>query len=477
MKHTDFPLFLVLWNQKQRQSTPALHLRMARWLEGNWHGGNRSLLLMAFRSSGKSTIAGLFAAWLLYVNPGLRILVLAADQILAQKMVRQVRRIIEKHPLTKDLRPERADQWAEERFTVRRHMELRDPSMLARGIEANITGSRADIVICDDVEVPNTCDSAEKRENLRERLAEISYVLVPGGTQLYIGTPHTYHTIYEEFLQDFERLKIPVMDEADSSAWPEKFSPADIEHIRTHTGPNKFASQMMLQPVNIVEGRLNPALLNMYDEALDYTKELKTLFLGSKVVVSASAWWDPAFGAGDGDRSVLACVFSDAEGNHYLHRLEYIKTLPGDVDEATQQCACVADIVKELRLPSVTVEINGIGKFLPALLRNALAAARVPASVVEFSNHRPKDLRILESFDAVLAARRLYVHSSAAKTPFMTEMREWRPGSSRGHDDGLDAVAGALSQAPLRLKRLYRSGAQDWMRGMNGHKAKTEFDV
>ncbi len=193
----DFPLFLAIWNKTQRHSTPHVHMRIAHWLAACWQGGDTRLLLMAFRSCGKSTIVGLFAAWLLWRVPALRILVLAADATLAGKMVRQTKRIIERHPLTAMLRPDRADQWAADRFTVNRHAEWRDPSMMAMGIGANITGSRADMVICDDVEVPNTCDTAEKRASLRERLAELSFVLVPGGTQLFVGTPHSHETIYD----------------------------------------------------------------------------------------------------------------------------------------------------------------------------------------------------------------------------------------------------------------------------------------
>ena len=85
--------------------------------------------------------------------------------------------------------PRKADQWSNDRFTIKRNKELRDPSVLAAGVSSNITGNRADIIICDDVEVPGTCDSAEKREGLRERLAENEYILTPGGMQLYIGTP------------------------------------------------------------------------------------------------------------------------------------------------------------------------------------------------------------------------------------------------------------------------------------------------
>lgn len=192
MTEPEFEDFLEAWNRDQGLTTPPVHRRIAAWLAARWRAGDRHLLLMAFRNCGKSTLVGLFAAWLLARDPDLRILVLAADLALAKKMVRTVKRIVERHPATRGLKPARADQWAAEQFSVNRTRELRDPSMLARGITANITGSRADVVICDDVEVPKTCDTAAKRADLRERLGEIDYVLVPGGLQLYVGTPHSY---------------------------------------------------------------------------------------------------------------------------------------------------------------------------------------------------------------------------------------------------------------------------------------------
>ena len=503
IENADFKLFIKLWNQTQNMTTPPLHLKIAEWLERSWNTGRTRLLLMAFRSSGKSTLVGLFAAWLLYRNPQLRILVLAADFGLAKKMVRNVKRIIELHALTSGMKPDKADQWASDRFTVKREFELRDPSMLARGISSNITGSRADIVICDDVEVPGTCDTAEKRADLREKLLEISYVLVPGGTQLYVGTPHTFMTIYADepradygedraFLEGFRLLKIPVLDERGKSAWPERFNALTLEQIKLQTGPNKFASQMMLKPVNIAEGRLDPELLNIYDGELDYCKELQTLFLGDRKLVSASGWWDPAFGTAAGDNSVLACLFTDEEGNYFLHRLEYIKIKPRasdakrqseeqpgqQSDEATAQCRIVSRLARALYLPSVTVETNGIGGFLPSILRNVMAEHRTPCSVNSAASTRPKDIRILEGFDAVMAARRLYVHKSVIQTPFMNEMLEWRPGVKNGRDDGLDAAAGALSQEPVRLRRFYSNGpGPGWRRGKKSHKAKTDFKV
>lgn len=319
--HDFIPPILTLWNRGQGLSTPDIHYDIAHWLEQCWKNDQRYMLLMAFRSCGKSTIVGLFCAWLFFTAPNLRILVLAADLNLARKMVRNVKKIIERHMLTQHLLPEKKEQWASDSFMIKRDLERRDPSMQAKGITANITGSRADIVICDDVEVPKTCDTTEKRQNLRERLLEIEYILVQGGTRLYVGTPHNYYSIYADtprreigedvtFLHDYNRKLCPILDETGASAWPERYSLEEIERMKIHTGPNKFESQMMLKPVALNEGRLNPEDLNIYDDEIDY-KEVAgrpQLWLGGRQLTSCSAFWDPAFASaqGRGDSSVLA---------------------------------------------------------------------------------------------------------------------------------------------------------------------------
>lgn len=487
----DFGVFLDLWNATQNQPTPTLHFRIARWLQKSWEHGETRLLLQAFRASGKSTIVGIFIAWILSRDPDLRILVLSAESTLAQKMVRTIRKLIEKHPLTAHLRPKNPDQWAADSFTVMRSRVSRDPSVLARGLYANTTGTRADIIICDDVEVPNTCDTAEKRERLRERLAENDFILVPGGTQIYIGTPHSYYSIYAKdprisigekdiFLKGFDRLSIPLLRRDGSCNWPERYSVEDIERMRRMSGPARFSSQMMLKPVNITQGRLDPSLLNPYAHDLSYQEiqQSMVLSIGGRKIVSASAWWDPSFGKLGGDSSVLAVVYADEEGDYWLHRMAYISVSPKDgEDEATLQCRQIAAITKELFLPSIAVETNGIGKFLPAILRRELGNARVPCTVVEKTSTRAKDIRILESFDAVMAAEALHVHDSVYGTPFIREMQQWRPGLSGARDDGLDAAAGALSLEPVRLKRVYGDMYRLWNPAGQSHTAQTEFEV
>ena len=448
--------FIWIWDRIQKLRLPRHHREIASFLEELKHKKENGLL-MAFRNSGKSTLVGLFGAWILYQNPNERILILSADHGLAKKMVHHIKQIIEHHPLTKHLIPDNLDEWASDRFTVRRTAGQRDPSVLARGLSANMTGCRADIILCDDVEVPRTCDTSAKRAALRQKLGELDYILTPSGFMLYVGTPHTSDTIYDirstGFLSGWNALRIPLIREDGSSAWPERFPMHKIEELRRRSGPNKFAGQMMLNAVPLTDSRLDIARLKFYSGELDYREAngLGVLTLNGIRLTGVSCWWDPSFGSMNGDRSVVACLFFDQTGNTYVHRLAYLKVPPGS--EATSyQCACVRELVQSCYVPSIHLETNGIGKFLPALLKQEFAKTRTACAVIEETAHQNKVERILSAFDAPLMNGALWVHESIRQTPFIDEMRDFGPHKNT-HDDGLDAVAGALLSEPVHLKR------------------------
>ena len=453
--------FIWIWDRLQNLSLPGHHRMMARFLEGLVRR-KESGLLMAFRNSGKSTIVGLFGAWLLLQNPEIRLMILSADHGLAKKMVHHMKQILERHPLTQHLIPENRDEWASDRFTVRRRSGQRDPSVLARGLMANMTGCRADVIICDDVEVPKTCDTAGKREALRQKLSELDYILTPDGIVLYVGTPHTYDTIYREttggFLMGWPVLRIPLVLADGTSAWPERFGIKHIEALKQRSGPNKFASQMMLRPVPLAESRLDADRLRFYSGELNYREAngRAVLNLNENRLTGVSCWWDPSFGSPGGDKSVVACVFTDERGQSYIHDIRYL-TVPPDREATDWQCRAVCDFIQSYYIPAIHLETNGIGKFLPALLRQALGRAGLSCSVIEETSRRNKVERILSAWDAPLMNGSLWCHERIRKTPLIEEIRDFMPNGT-AHDDGLDAVAGCLLAEPIRWG--YRSFGQ-----------------
>ncbi len=484
--------FLIIWNKLQRLDTPELHLDISRWLEEGWINGDQRLLLMVFRDAGKSTLIGLFVAWLLCGNPNLRILILSADQSLANKMSRNVRRIIELHPATRHLVPHHTDLWTTHQFTVRRNRDHRDPSVLARGLTGNFTGTRADVVICDDVEVPRTCNTPSSRSFLRQRLTEISFVLVPSGQQIYIGTPHSYYSIYADrprtevgeeraFLDGFKRLCIPLMNDAGKSAWPERFPAAAIDALRREAGPQRFRSQMLLQPTPAKAARLDPDRLVFYSERLRATaaNHETTLWIGDTPMVSSVCWWDPAYGRpGRGDRSAIALIMVDRLGRYWLHALRYLQFSMerlDEVDEATQLVRQAIAFAASFHQSRLFIETNGIGRFLPGLVRRELRSGRCEMTLVERHTARGKAERIMQALDPVLAAGHLLVQQSVAESGFIEEMREWAP-ESLCRDDGLDAVSGAILEQPATVgSRRFASGPS--RPGPFQFAARTEFSL
>ena len=202
MMITAFCNFMDEWNRYINITTPVHHRKIMEFLVDVLENSPHRGLLTAFRHSGKSTVVGIFAACVLYMRPDTRILILSAENILASRMVNHIKNIMENHPSCVDMVPKNKKEWAAGRITINRSVGIREPSVICQGIHGNITGSRADLIICDDVEVPNTCNTAQKREMLRERLRELDFILSPNGTIIYIGTPHTIDTIYRTSDQD-----------------------------------------------------------------------------------------------------------------------------------------------------------------------------------------------------------------------------------------------------------------------------------
>lgn len=206
-KPVRFLVFFLLWAKVMRWKVPALHVRVCLWLE---ECSDPTRVLLIFRGAAKSTIYAVYKAWRYYRDPTHRSLVWSEDTKLAKKMSRDTIAVLRRHPLCRGLLPQHVGS---EEFWVAGSVDARNPSMAAYGVLSNATGSRADAVDFDDVEVPKNIRTADAREKLRERISEATHILVPGGQETYIGTPHTSDSIYTEQIDGgAAALKIPLFE-------------------------------------------------------------------------------------------------------------------------------------------------------------------------------------------------------------------------------------------------------------------------
>ena len=486
MKDSSLLLFAYQWFKQQELVPMATHhINMLRWLESNLDNNinyNR-LLLMAFRGAGKSTIVGCFCAWLLSNNPNIRILIISAELYLAKKLVQNVANIINEHDFCKHLIAKNLR--LSDQFVVKRTKKWRDPSVLARGINGNITGSRSEWIICDDVEVPNTCGSYSKRKNLREKLSECEYILTPQGNMLYIGTPHNKNSIYADetvnlseeaqpFLANFKRFFMPVLDNHNKSVWSQRFTQDRIKNIKANTGKLKFNTQMLLQFIDSVQGQFDYNLLGIYNSEYKYYNH-HHITLDNIKIKQVICFWDPAFSRFDNsDKSAVSIVFKTVENNYFIHRVFYLKNDSNNqIPPSTYQCEQVIDIIKQFNLSSIYVEDNGIGKFLPQILQDMLRTKHVACSVASFCSKGKKNDRIVQAFETLLNSKKLFIHNTVYNSFFMEELKNFDMRENNNQDDGIDSVASAI----LLIEKGMQSKLEPTTQYNNRQIQKMKFDI
>ena len=108
----------------------------------------------------------------------------------------------------------------------------------------------------------------------------------------------------------------------------------------------------------------------------------------------------------------------------------------------------VIDFMNGRGIGRITIETNGIGIGVPEIMRDCAQRRGCKIYVNRVSHTKSKSDRILAAIEPVLSTGRLYAHTRVQKTPLLSEMIGWSPIAYSGHDDGLDAVAGAIAQMP-----------------------------
>ena len=154
--------------------------------------------------------------------------------------------------------------------------------------------------------------------------------------------------ILDAFLSGYDVLKIPVIENG-KPVWEEKFPIEKIEQLKKSVGAKKFSSQMMLCPVDVSEGRFDVEKLSFYNSEIKREERNgeQIFSIMEKTILSASCWWDPSYGAKNGDGSVISVVFIDEDGRYYLHDVEYLYFKEQEnVQSARDQCQKVGEFLK-----------------------------------------------------------------------------------------------------------------------------------
>tara|TARA_Y100000589_G_scaffold48439_1_gene40509 strand:- start:18827 stop:20566 length:1740 start_codon:yes stop_codon:yes gene_type:complete len=196
----DFKLFLqALWSQLDLPSPTRAQYAIADYLQN----GPKRLQVQAFRGVGKSWITGAFVLWTLFNDPERKVMIISASKERADNMSIFLQKLIIDTPWLSHLQPKSDDsRWSRISFDVNCSPH-QAPSVKSVGITGQLTGSRADLMILDDVEVPGNSLTEFMREKLLQLCTEAESILTPKSDSriMYLGTPQTTFTIYRRLAE------------------------------------------------------------------------------------------------------------------------------------------------------------------------------------------------------------------------------------------------------------------------------------
>tara|TARA_R110000824_G_scaffold19467_9_gene75321 strand:- start:144 stop:1829 length:1686 start_codon:yes stop_codon:yes gene_type:complete len=451
--------------------------------------GPEDMQLQAGRGFGKSVITACLASWFLLQNPNTVIMVISATSNKAAEFISMTRRILDVVPYCEHLKP--GDHTTDNAFGF--NVECRtkigqDKSCFARGISSQITGSHADFVIADDVEIEGNCETTHARDKLLNKVSEFEQIRNVGGRVIFLGTPQIRDSIYNSLKEGYPITKFPAVipdkhNEAESEnvnqwVWdlqgeigdatqPERFSSEVLEGRKAKIGPRLFALHYKLD-TSLADAEKYPLRLS----------DLIVLDLDQEVCPEKIVWASsvplkkvPSFGmsgdmlyepmwvsdnysnytqtlmfidpSGRGRDETGVCVSSFANGYVFIHEL---LGLDGGYDKSVLIKIC--QMARDYKIRSVFVESNfGDAMFCQLLAPVAAEICGRNLGIEEFRVKGQKEARMLEVLEPVLAQHRLVFNRKAIISE-ETQKQITRLHDSRGalsRDDRVDVLSAAIA--------------------------------
>jgi Holliday junction resolvasome RuvABC endonuclease subunit len=512
----DFRKFTyVVWKHLNLPEPTPVQYDIAQYLQ---HGPRRSVI-EAFRGVGKSWLTSAFVCWLLLNNPQLKILVVSASKERADAFSTFVKRLINEIPALQHLQPKDGQRDSVISFDVGPAQPDHSPSVKSVGITGQITGSRADILIADDVEVPNNSATQMMRDKLSESVKEFDAILKPGGRIIYLGTPQTEMSLYNQLPERGYEVRIwpalyPELNKVESYKGrlapkitkeleldpeqagmptdPRRFHEADLLERRASYGRAGFALQFMLDtslsdgdryPLKVADliiQNLNPTMAHL-KVAWATSPEL-TLNDLPNVALTGDRYYRPMWHSDDMSEYTGAVMSIDPSGRGKDETgYAVVKNLAGNLflTEAggitggyeLETLEALAHAAKRNQVKYIIIEANfGDGMFTQ-LIKPVLQRI-YPCTVEEVKHSTQKEARIIDTLEPVMSTHRLIVDAKVIQKDFETAKdlkkslfyqmtRLTRDRGALTHDDRLDALAIAVAYWTESMARDNNKAAKE----------------
>ena len=507
-KIQNFKNFLYLcWKHLNLPEPTPIQYDIADYLQAK----DKRLVIQAFRGVGKSWITSAYVCHQLLLNPNRNILVVSASKTRADDFSTFTQRLIGEMPMLQHLIPRDNQRHSKISFDVAPARASHAPSVKSMGVTGQLTGSRADLIIADDVESANNSQTQLMRDRLSETVKEFDAIIKPEvGRIVFLGTPQTEMSLYNSLEERGYKTRVwPALypTKTQTVGYGQKLAKVIAENKTSEgkpTDPDRFNEVDLMERLSSY-GRSGFNLQFMLDTTLSDANRYP-LKLNDLIVVSGCASWKeaPAKIQWASGQDQITAISSDTpnvglKGDYFtsylymseefapwegtvmsidpsgrgedrtgyavmkmLHGVLYLTAIGAlEGGYSTDTLEQLAHIAKRQEVNYVVIESNFGDGMATQLLKPVMSKIH-PCEIEEVRHNIQKEKRIIDTLEPIMNTHRLVVDHDIIKKDFelppdhqlfrqMTRIT--RDKGALRHDDQIDAMAIAANYWVERMDR------------------------
>lgn len=464
-----------------------IHKKIFKWMENYTlygAGGNdtSNKLIMLPRAHLKSHMVATWAAWIITRHPEITMLYVSATSGLAETQLFAIKNILTSSTYSRYF-PEyvhpqdgKRERWNTTTISIdhpkRRKEGIRDATIETAGLTTNTTGWHADIIIADDLVVPENAYTEDGRESVLKKSSQFTSIRNAGGFTMACGTRYhpsdiyaTWKTqeydVYDE--EDNVIARKPVWDVQEFAVeqdgiyiWPKTmrsdgkyfgFDNQVLARIRAeYSDKVQFYAQYYNDPNDPGSNRIDRSKFQYYDKK--FLRQSDGHWMYKNKVLNVYAAIDFAFSLNKkADDTAIVVIGMDEDGFIYILDLDVFKS-----DKISEYFKRIAILHSKWEFKKLRAEVTVAQAVIVRDLKDKLREEGLSLSIDE---HRPtrnegtKQERIASALEHRYDNQQIW-HFKGGYTDILEEQLVLaRP----AHDDIKDALASAVEIAVKPRKR------------------------
>lgn len=458
-----------------------IHQRIFKWMEsytlyGKGEGMTSNKLIMLPRAHLKSHMVATWAAWIITKHPEITILYVSATAELSETQLYAIQNILAstvyQRYFPEYINPQegKREKWSQRKFSIdhakRKSEGIRDATVSTAGLTTNTTGWHADVIIADDLVVPENAYTEDGRDSVMKKSSQFTSIRNAGGFTMACGTRYhpndVYSTwksqeydVYDEEGSVVDRKKVwdvqeYAVEQDSVFLWPKamrtdgKFFGFDLQvlsRIRAEYSDRvQFYAQYYNDPNDPGSNRIDRSKFQYYDRKFLKQEGGSWYFKGKRLNVYAAI--DFAFSLSKkSDDTAIVVIGVDEEGFIYLLDIDVFKS-----DKISEYFKHLAELHSKWEFRKLRAEVTVAQSIIVRDLKDTLRAEGLQLSIDE---HRPTRNEGTKEERIAAALEHRYDNMSVYhfKGGYIDMLEEQLVLARPAHDDIKDALASAVEIA------------------------------